>query len=415
MSFVRRLGAVSALLVAAVAALHAPALAKSPPRDVLTRWYRAATDSTKADSARTELRKILMAGADSTDVGTIREYLVYATITLREGSDSLLAVTREALDAYAAQPLARASLATEVANELRTRGQRPDEAMALARGAVTDATHATDRPKSAVEARAMALDAVGRLHTAAARHDSAVVAFTAAAESSPANPELLTRLGAALEAAGREADALGAYVRSAGVFASQDTSAREPLARLWAKRGGAEAGLAAAIDSARAVSRRFVAFESRRHEGDAPAWELPDTLGRLHRLADYRGKVVVLNFWGSWCPPCRQELPHFQTLYETWSKRGVQFMAINWERPAATPADRVRRYADYLAKNGFTFPTVLDHDRKAVEAYGLEGYPSTYLIDGAGRLRFLNLGYVPGDEEVVAEQIRALVEQAEAR
>lgn len=398
-----------------VPGLAPAAFAKSPPRDELTRWYRAATDSSKADSAVVALRAILAAEPDSSDAPIVREYVAYALLYGGAPAEEILAATAEAVTALEAQPVEQVTTQVDMALGLIERNERLEDALGLARGAVAAAGRETRRARSAVEMRAIGLDAVGRVHVAAARHDSAAVAFAAAAECSPANPEYLFRLGQASERTGRDAAALTAYLRSAAVFASPDTSARAPLARLWAKRGGTKAALAAALDSARTASKRWVAFESRKHSGVAPAWELPDSNGKVHKLADYRGKVVVLNFWGSWCPPCRQELPHFQKLHQAWAPRGVQFMAVNWERPAETPAARVRKYSDYLAKNGFTFPTVLDHDRKAVVAYELEGFPTTFLIDPDGNFRFLNLGYVPGDEEVLEEQIRSLVEPRSAR
>ena len=82
------------------------------------------------------------------------------------------------------------------------------------------------------------------------------------------------------------------------------------------------------------ASRQYVVFDSRKADMPAPAWELKDISGKTVKLADFKGKIVVMDFWGSWCPPCRAELPAFQKMYE---KHGmgdkVVFLGMNWERP----------------------------------------------------------------------------------
>ena len=158
----------------------------------------------------------------------------------------------------------------------------------------------------------------------------------------------------------------------------------------------------------RAAGRNAV-LDSHRWERPAPAWTLPDLDGKSHQLADFAGKVVVLDFWGTWCGPCRQELPIYQKMFERYRDKGVVFYGVNWERtmPGQDPKPAVR---DYLTKNGLTFPVVLDHERTAQTAYDIEAFPTVFLIDKTGKIRFRNVGVEPNIEHVLADQIESLLD-----
>ena len=132
-------------------------------------------------------------------------------------------------------------------------------------------------------------------------------------------------------------------------------------------------------------------------EGDAaPDFLLTVLDGEPVRLSDFRGKTVVLNFWASWCPPCRAEMPEFQALWEQRGPDGSDDLVI-------LAVDRIREdtvgdVADFVEDFAVTFPILFDTSNRDVEArYGVRGLPSTYFIDAGGVIRARNLGPVFGD------------------
>ncbi len=116
----------------------------------------------------------------------------------------------------------------------------------------------------------------------------------------------------------------------------------------------------------------------------ASAFTLTDTGGRIHRLADYRGKWVLVNFWATWCPPCLEEMPELQKLHETRKDVVVIGIAMEYRDP-----DYVRRFADDLF---ITFPIVLGNARIAAQIGQVPGLPTTYLYDPQGRLAAYTVG-----------------------
>ena len=128
----------------------------------------------------------------------------------------------------------------------------------------------------------------------------------------------------------------------------------------------------------------------------APDFRLTDLDGRVVMLSDFRGKTVVLNFWASWCPPCREEMPEFQAL---WDARGAEgsddlvVLAVNFLRD-----DTVGAATNFIQANDFTFPVIFDTTRGEVAArYGVRGLPATFFIDRNGIVRTTALGPVFGN------------------
>ena len=127
----------------------------------------------------------------------------------------------------------------------------------------------------------------------------------------------------------------------------------------------------------------------------APDFFLRTLNGRSVRLSDYRGKTVVLNFWASWCPPCRREMPDFQTLWEERGPSGLDdlvILAVN-----LLPEDTIAAAEGFVDEFGLTFPILLDTSRGEVsQRYGVQALPATFFIDRDGIVRTTALGSVFG-------------------
>ena len=133
----------------------------------------------------------------------------------------------------------------------------------------------------------------------------------------------------------------------------------------------------------------------------APDFELPDLDGRLHKLSDYRGQVVVLNFWATWCPPCRAEMPSMQRGWEQVKDEGIVFLGVN----VGEDADTVFLF---LADYPVDFPLLFDAQAKVIEAYPVTGLPTTYIIDPAGRITHRAVGSREWDDTGLLDELRAL-------
>lgn len=135
----------------------------------------------------------------------------------------------------------------------------------------------------------------------------------------------------------------------------------------------------------------------------APEWTLKDGQGVDHSLADFRGKIVLLDFWATWCPPCKEAMPGMQRLHDRFAKRGVEVIGLNcWESGDA---------AGYMARNGLNYRLLLKADEVA-NAYAVSGIPTFYIIDEDGRVIERHVGFAPEAEEKLGEMIEARLKAA---
>ncbi len=134
----------------------------------------------------------------------------------------------------------------------------------------------------------------------------------------------------------------------------------------------------------------------------APDFTLRSLNGANTRLQELRGRVVMVNFWATWCGPCKQEMPQLNRLHEKYSRSGFVLLGVNVDEDP-------HNAAAVAAKLGITFPVLLDTDKKVSDRYDLQAMPSTYLIDRDGKVRYLHRGYVSGFEDTYEQQIRELL------
>jgi peroxiredoxin len=139
----------------------------------------------------------------------------------------------------------------------------------------------------------------------------------------------------------------------------------------------------------------------------APATQAPDfTLhamsGANLRLKEQRGRVVMVNFWATWCAPCRQEMPQLNRLYEKYRTSGFVLLGVNVD-------DDPSKASEVASKLGVTFPILLDADKTVSKLYDLSTMPSTVIIDRDGKVRYVHRGYLAGYEDNYEKQIRELL------
>jgi len=136
----------------------------------------------------------------------------------------------------------------------------------------------------------------------------------------------------------------------------------------------------------------------------APDFALKGNSGKNLKLSEHRGEVVMINFWATWCGPCRQELPLLNSLHEKYRKAGFTLLGVNVDdRPDAALSMR--------KKLGITFPVLFDSEKRVSRLYDVNAMPSTVLIDRDGKVRYIHRGYRPGYETRYEEQIKELLKQ----
>ena len=139
-------------------------------------------------------------------------------------------------------------------------------------------------------------------------------------------------------------------------------------------------------------------------QSNAPDFTLRSTEGRNLRLQEQRGQVVLINFWASWCGPCKQEMPHLNRLHDKYRSAGFVLLGVNID-------DDARLGTATAARWGIKFPVLLDADKAVTRQYDLGAMPATVLVDRDGRVRYLHRGYREGTEEAYERQIRELLKE----
>ena len=136
----------------------------------------------------------------------------------------------------------------------------------------------------------------------------------------------------------------------------------------------------------------------------APDFALKSSSGQNLRLSEFRGDVVMVNFWATWCGPCRQEMPLLDELYARYGRVGFSLLGVNID-------DNQSKAMDMITELGVDFPVLFDSRKEVSKLYDVDAMPVTVLIDREGTVRFVHQGYKPGYEEMYLDQIRSLLRE----
>jgi peroxiredoxin len=139
-------------------------------------------------------------------------------------------------------------------------------------------------------------------------------------------------------------------------------------------------------------------------EVQAPGFTLQSSDGKPVSLAQFKGDVVMINFWASWCGPCRQEMPLLDEIYKQYKDMGFTLLGVNVE-PHARNANA------WLKQTPVSYPILYDPKSQVSQLYQVQAMPTTVIIDRKGIVRFVHNGYLPGDENQYMNSIRALIVQ----
>ncbi|MGB5875161.1 MAG: redoxin domain-containing protein [Bacteroidota bacterium] len=171
--------------------------------------------------------------------------------------------------------------------------------------------------------------------------------------------------------------------------------------RAYVAANGSGEGFSGQLADARAYALEEAKKELRKSLVNEPAidFALKDLQGKTVRLSELRGKVVVLDFWATWCGPCKRSFPYLQKIYDAHNGNDeIAIFAVNtWERVKAE--DREATVKKFISENKYTFPVLLDTD--VVEEYGVEGIPTKFVIDRNGIIQFKSIGFEGGDKMMV--------------
>ena|SRR5271165_6057406 len=138
--------------------------------------------------------------------------------------------------------------------------------------------------------------------------------------------------------------------------------------------------------------------------GPAPAFTLAAFTGGQVSLSQFKGQVVMVNFWATWCGPCQQEMPLLEQMYKKYKPAGFTLIGVNVDKEAPP-------VKDLLARKPVSFPVLLDPANQVSKAFHVDEMPSSVIIDRKGDIRYIHRGYKPGDENDYQDRIRQLIRE----
>ena len=142
-----------------------------------------------------------------------------------------------------------------------------------------------------------------------------------------------------------------------------------------------------------AAAKKAIAEELKNFESFEFAFELKDLEGKTVKLSDFKDKVVIVDIWGTWCPPCRMEIPHFVALDKKYREKGLQIVGINFERGEPDAVNKL--ITEFAKEHGIEYKLVLGEESLLEKVPNFEGFPTTIFIDRTGKVRLKEVGYRP--------------------
>ena len=140
--------------------------------------------------------------------------------------------------------------------------------------------------------------------------------------------------------------------------------------------------------------------------GPAPGFQLSGRGGKSIDLSQFKGQVVMINFWATWCEPCRKEMPLLEDIYKKYKPMGFTLIGVNVEPKTGDPEGWLSKLPKPV-----TFPVAFDVDSKVSKLYKVKGMPTTVFIDRKGNVREVHISYKAGDENMYLSQIRSLLKE----
>ncbi len=134
---------------------------------------------------------------------------------------------------------------------------------------------------------------------------------------------------------------------------------------------------------------------------NAPAFKLIDMDDAVHKLADYKGKPVIINFWATWCPPCREELPSMNRAWKKVKDEGIEMLAIN----VGEDEDTIFAFS---GEYPIDFTVLLDESGKEISKWPIKGLPTTFVLDPDGKIIYQAIGGREWDDDKLLDMVRAL-------
>jgi len=152
------------------------------------------------------------------------------------------------------------------------------------------------------------------------------------------------------------------------------------------------------------LSVLFAPLQAATLDKPAPDFTLKSLSGKNIKLSEQAGNVVMLNFWASWCGPCRKEMPLLNALHKKYEKLGFVILGVNVEQ-------ELKLAKSFLADTPVDFPILFDVSNKVSKAYDVIAMPTTVMIDRNGKMRYLHQGYKAGDEKKYKKMVKKLIRE----
>lgn len=139
------------------------------------------------------------------------------------------------------------------------------------------------------------------------------------------------------------------------------------------------------------------------------SFTLKDADGRSMSLSDYKGKVVLVDFWGTWCGPCLQSIPHLVRLQERFADRGFSVVALTYEK--VDPDEAPKAVKAFLEQAKLPYHCLIGDEETQAQVPGFQGFPTTLILDRSGKIRYRSVGFQPTDAQTMEDVVRVLLEE----